>query len=86
MCVCLYSSNVVCVCVCVCVYVSGCKHVEELKLSRIKLSDQGLSLLLYYPLLSLRSLDLSHTSITNQALERLPLGKGYYTIIRWAGP
>ena len=44
------------------------------QLSHVKLSDQGLGLLLHYPLLSLRNLDLSHTEVTVGALEHLPTG------------
>ena len=53
----------------------GCKCLEVVKLSGVKMSDSGLGLLLYYSLCSLRELDLSHTDITDKALEHMPKGR-----------
>ena len=54
-----------------------CKHLEVLKLSQVKISDRGVSLLLHHPLESLTELDLSHTPITSQCLQLLPQGMCY---------
>lgn len=52
----------------------GCRELEVLELSEVKVSDDGLRILLYYPLEHLRELDLSSTEVTVQALELLPTG------------
>ncbi len=45
-----------------------------LELSAVKISDDGLKILFYYPLEQLRELDLSSTEVTVQGLELLPTG------------
>ena len=61
---------------------TGCKSIEVLKLSQVKVSDKGVGHLLHLPLESLRELDLSHTLITSRSLERLP--QGIYVCV-WGG-
>lgn len=45
-----------------------------LELSHLKVSDEGLKLLLYYSLYQLKELDLSYTQVTANALKLLPSG------------
>ena len=45
-----------------------------LELSHMKVSDEGLRLLLYYSLHQLKELDLSYTQVTAAALKLLPPG------------
>ena len=45
-----------------------------LELSHLKVSDEGLRLLLYYSLHQLKELDLSYTQVTAAALKLLPPG------------
>jgi len=52
----------------------GCKSIEVLRLSHVKVLDRGLGHLLHVPLENLRDLDLSHTLITSKSLELLPQG------------
>ena len=63
---------------------TGCKSIEVLKLSQVKVSDKGVGHLLHLPLESLRELDLSHTLITSRSLERLPQGM-YVCVCVWGG-
>jgi hypothetical protein len=53
---------------------AGCKGLEQLELSHVKVSDEGLRLLLYYSLHQLEELDLSYTQITAAGLKLLPTG------------
>lgn len=52
--------------------------MEVIKLSHLKLSDEGVQLLSRKPLDSLRELDLSHTNITSRALRVLSQGTSYF--------
>ena len=53
---------------------SGCTLLEVLKLSEVKVTDRGFSLLLATPLTHLQVLDLSKTQITTKSLRLLPAG------------
>ena len=53
---------------------TGCKYLKVLKLSQVKVSDEGVRLLLQQPLDHLEELDLSHTLITSWSLQLLPEG------------
>lgn len=52
----------------------GCKKLEVLELSQMKVSDEGLQLLLYYSLPQLSQLDLSCTQVTAGGLRLFPAG------------
>ncbi len=52
-----------------------CKSLEVLELSQVKVTDEGLSLLLHFKLPHLRELDLSYTQVTSKGLKLLPLGR-----------
>ena len=53
---------------------SGCKSLEVLQLSQVKVSDRGVQHLLHQPLEHLLQLDLSNTLISSRTLALLPNG------------
>ena len=57
----------------------GCKSMEVLQLSQVKVSDRGVQQLLHQPLEHLSQLDLSNTLITSRSLALLT--KGLLTIL-----
>ena len=61
---------------------SGCKSLEVLQLSQVKVSDRGVQHLLHQPLEHLVQLDLSSTLISSRTLALLPNGKLRYTSVR----
>ena len=59
---------------------SGCKSMEVLQLSQVKISDRGMQHLLYQPLEQLSELDLSNTLITSRTLALLPKGRLHHSL------
>ncbi|XP_064401997.1 uncharacterized protein LOC135347837 isoform X2 [Halichondria panicea] len=58
----------------ICRGIRSCTLLEVLKLSEVKVTDRGFSLLLATPLTHLQVLDLSKTQITTKSLRLLPAG------------